>query len=235
MISLCATAKLDSPFSISKDISTITILTRQSLSITGGNLLVSQEFAERARPAIGCRRGGRQDLDRRRDATDRDRPALLMASCNRRYASITSSQQLAPNRARMSSLETCPKRGSNMEQCWQLRLAWRRAQIPVTKAPRTWIGLPYQTTIIPLIPQNIYRMSGGANNNERFEQIGQSWMKHAFAAASSNTCGFGCNGVGGDHLGSGCSDPYSSGLNGEPSRHRFARLGKSIHRDLPTG
>jgi hypothetical protein len=66
----------------------------------------------------------------------------------------------------------------------------------------------------PFIPQNFYRMSGGADNTERFEQIGQSWGKHAFAAASSNTCGFGCNGVGGDHLGSGCSDAYGAGLNG---------------------
>jgi hypothetical protein len=66
----------------------------------------------------------------------------------------------------------------------------------------------------PFIPQNVYRMSGGADNTERFEQIGQSWGKHAFTAASSNTCGFGCNGVGGSHLGSGCSDAYGSGLNG---------------------
>ena len=49
---------------------------------------------------------------------------------------------------------------------------------------------------------------------ERFEQLGQSWGKHAFTAASSNTCGFGCNGVGGTHLGSGCSDAYGAGLNG---------------------
>ena len=66
----------------------------------------------------------------------------------------------------------------------------------------------------PFIPQNFYRMSGGVENTERFEQIGQSWGKHAFAAASSDTCGFGCNGVGGDHLGSGCSDAYGAGLNG---------------------
>ena len=66
----------------------------------------------------------------------------------------------------------------------------------------------------PFIPQNFYRMSGGADNTQTFEQIGQSWGKHAFAAASSNTCGFGCNGVGGDHLGSGCSDAYGAGLNG---------------------
>ena len=76
-----------------------------------------------------------------------------------------------------------------------------------------WIAEPDNRH--PFIPQNFYRMSGGADNTERFEQIGQSWGKHAFAAASSNTCGFGCNGVGGDHLGSGCSDAYGAGLNGD--------------------
>src|SRR5947208_2527463 len=75
-----------------------------------------------------------------------------------------------------------------------------------------WFALPNNDH--PFIPQNLYRMSGGASNNDRFEQIGQSWGKHAFAAASSNSCGFGCNGVGGDHLGSGCSDAYGAGLNG---------------------
>ena len=66
----------------------------------------------------------------------------------------------------------------------------------------------------PFIPQNVYRMSGGDDHTQRFEQIGQSWGKHAFTAASSNTCGFGCNGVSGTHLGSGCSDAYGPGLNG---------------------
>src|SRR5437764_312700 len=75
-----------------------------------------------------------------------------------------------------------------------------------------WIALPSNNH--PFIPQNLYRMSGGASNDDRFEQIGQSWGKHAFAAASSNTCNFGCNGIGGDHLGSGCSDAYGSFLNG---------------------
>ena len=27
----------------------------------------------------------------------------------------------------------------------------------------------------PVMPQNLYRMSGGATNDDRFEQIGQSW------------------------------------------------------------
>ena len=75
-----------------------------------------------------------------------------------------------------------------------------------------WFALPSNDH--PFIPQNFYRMSGGATNNERFEQIGQSWGKHAFTAASSNTCNFGCNNVGGEHLGSGCSDAYGAGLNG---------------------
>jgi hypothetical protein len=75
-----------------------------------------------------------------------------------------------------------------------------------------WHALPSNDH--PFIPQNLYRMSGGADNTQQFEQIGQSWGKHAFAAASANTCGFGCNGVGGDELGSGCSDAYGAGLNG---------------------
>src|SRR2546430_1882901 len=78
-----------------------------------------------------------------------------------------------------------------------------------------WFALPNNDH--PVIPQNLYRMSGGTDNIERFEQVGQSWLKHAFAAASSNTCGFGCNGVGGSHLGSGCSDLYSASLNASQS------------------
>jgi hypothetical protein len=37
-----------------------------------------------------------------------------------------------------------------------------------------WFALPQ--TDHPVIPQNFYRMSGGTNNNDRFEQIGQSWL-----------------------------------------------------------
>jgi hypothetical protein len=78
-----------------------------------------------------------------------------------------------------------------------------------------WFALPNNDH--PVIPQNLYRMSGGTDNIERFEQVGQSWLKHAFSAASSDTCGFGCNGVNGTHLGSGCSDLYSASLNGSQS------------------
>jgi hypothetical protein len=76
-----------------------------------------------------------------------------------------------------------------------------------------WFALT--STDHPVIPQNLYRMSGGAANDERFEQIGQSWLKHAFTALTQNACNFGCNGVGGTHLGVGCSDPYSASLNAD--------------------
>ena len=46
--------------------------------------------------------------------------------------------------------------------------------------PIDWFALPQ--TDHPVVPQNLYRMSGGADNDERFEQIGQSWMKHTFEA-----------------------------------------------------
>lgn len=65
----------------------------------------------------------------------------------------------------------------------------------------------------PVIPQNLYRMSGGTSNNDRFEQVGQSSVKHAFTALTQNLCNLGCNGTGGSRLGSGCSDPYSASLN----------------------
>jgi hypothetical protein len=78
-----------------------------------------------------------------------------------------------------------------------------------------WFSLPSNDH--PVIPQNLYRMSGGASNEERFEQVGQSNVKHAFTALTGNLCGLGCNGVGGSRLGSGCSDPYSAGLNAGPN------------------
>lgn len=78
-----------------------------------------------------------------------------------------------------------------------------------------WFALPSNDH--PVIPQNLYRMSGGTTNDERFEQIGQSSVKHGFFALTENLCALGCNGVGSSHLGSGCSDPYSASLNSGPS------------------
>jgi hypothetical protein len=80
--------------------------------------------------------------------------------------------------------------------------------------PINWHQLP--ATDHPIIPQNLYRMSGGADNTERFEQIGQSWMKHAFFALEEFLCGA-CNTnppcVTGDQLCPGCADTYTADLN----------------------
>jgi hypothetical protein len=79
-----------------------------------------------------------------------------------------------------------------------------------------WFALPSNDH--PVIPQNLYRMSGGATNDERFEHIGQSNVKHAFTALQQNVCNFGCSASGtGTLLGAGCSDPYSAGLNSGPN------------------
>jgi hypothetical protein len=81
--------------------------------------------------------------------------------------------------------------------------------------PVDWFALPQ--TDHPLVPQNLYRMSGGTDNTERFEQVGHSWMKHTFEALEDTVCGT-CNTSGcqtGTHLCPGCSDPYVSSLNGD--------------------
>jgi len=61
----------------------------------------------------------------------------------------------------------------------------------------------------PFMVYNLYRLQGS-----RFEQIGQSWVKHGFGAAQENTCGLGCiPHPDGTRLGVGCSDTYGASLN----------------------
>lgn len=71
--------------------------------------------------------------------------------------------------------------------------------------PADWIQ---STPEHPVIAQNMYRLRDG-----RFEQIGLSWLKHGFAALNAQYCGS-CVATPSDSLGVGCSDIYSSVLNG---------------------
>ena len=73
----------------------------------------------------------------------------------------------------------------NLGSCW---LRWYRT-------------LPYH----PVIAQNMFRLKDG-----RFEQIGQSWVKHGFGALDGDACGACISPPNYDHLGVLCSDPYSA-------------------------
>ncbi|MBI3833831.1 MAG: hypothetical protein HY287_05830 [Planctomycetes bacterium] len=75
-----------------------------------------------------------------------------------------------------------------------------------------WYSLP--DTRHPFIAENIYRLT-----NDRFEQIGQSWVKHGFFALNGEQCGTLCTyepgHSEGDWLGVGCTDTYESSLNAD--------------------
>ena len=64
----------------------------------------------------------------------------------------------------------------------------------------------------PFIPQNMFRYKNG-----RLEQIGMGWGKHGFTALQGTVCGSCSASSTGNYLGIGCSDPYSSSLNGSQS------------------
>ncbi len=77
-----------------------------------------------------------------------------------------------------------------------------------------------------VVAQNLYRMSGGATNDQRFEQIGQSWVKHTFGANQDNACSLGCTPYpNATKLGPGCSDPYAASQNGFQGNTNSGALG----------
>lgn len=75
--------------------------------------------------------------------------------------------------------------------------------------PLNWVDTTNQH---PVIAQNLFRLKNG-----RFEQIGQSWLKHGFLATNENLCGVCPTPFPDSQLHPGCSDPYSAGLNGNQS------------------
>ena len=88
-----------------------------------------------------------------------------------------------------------PEVAAIRQRCWNQFVAgvWEQTSCNNGDRDVDWFALPNNDH--PVIPQNLYRMSGGTNNNDRFEQIGQSWLKHAFLALENDACGFGCNAV----------------------------------------
>jgi hypothetical protein len=88
-----------------------------------------------------------------------------------------------------------------------------------------WLNWSQSLPDHPVIGQNMYRLRDG-----RFEQLGQSWLKHGFAALSEQVCFTDCVTTDGTHLGVHCSDPYSAFLNGLHNR-----LGPKFEVNATTG
>jgi len=78
--------------------------------------------------------------------------------------------------------------------------------------PLLWIA---NTNQHPVISGNMFRLDPATS---RFQQVGQSWLKHGFTALQGTVCFSDCDEYpNGTRLGVHCSDPYSSGLNGSQS------------------
>jgi len=92
----------------------------------------------------------------------------------------------------------------------------------------------FDVTRHPVISQNLYRLKTFTSNGvsfQRFEHLGQSWLKHGFVSTNSTQSGCGScqspqlwrpstlayQSVGGDALGVNCTDLYSASLNGSQS------------------
>ncbi len=192
----------------------------QLLSIQGGRLLISKEFADAlGRPTDADLAVGKISIS----ATVR--PIEITQLVNGEVKSVV----MPPLRGVAGERPTAAMGPDvivgdmpDMEQFGsagtQVGLAVATTSCNNGTQPLHWFASPDNDH--PVIPQNFYRMSGGTNNNERFEQIGQSSCKHAFLALEGNACGFGCNTSGcttGSNLCPGCSDPYSASLNSGPN------------------
>jgi hypothetical protein len=190
----------------------------QSLAITNGKLVVSKEFAQAlGRPSDAGAVVGTISIGAVMQ------PIEITQVANGKAQSMTMppmQHAVGPNGLLVpgpdvivGDLEDVDQQGSGGTQ---VGLAIGTDSCNNGDQPIDWFALPQ--TDHPVVPQNLYRMSGGADNNERFEQIGQSWMKHTFLALQDFVCGT-CNQSPpcnpGPQLCPGCSDPYTSGLNGD--------------------
>src|SRR5262249_48588613 len=165
----------------------------QSLAITNGKLVVSKELANAmGRPAsagaiagtisIG---GAMQPIQTDKVVKGETKPMVMPPM---QHARGPATPNLVPGPdVIVGDIEDVDQQGNNATQ---VGLAIGTDSCNNGDQPVDWFALPQ--TDHPVVPQNLYRMSGGADNTERFEQIGQSWMKHTFLAFEEDVCGT-CN------------------------------------------
>jgi hypothetical protein len=190
----------------------------KSLSITGGRLLISKEFANAmGKPSNAGSEAGTLSVGTVMQPTEIMQVAngqpqsLVMPSVQRAVGPGVPNLVPGPD-VIVGNIQNVVQQGSAGTQ---VGLAIGTDSCNNGDQPVDWFALPQ--TDHPLVPQNLYRMSGGTDNTERFEQVGHSWMKHTFEALEDTVCGT-CNTSGcqtGTHLCPGCSDPYVSSLNGD--------------------
>ena len=189
--------------------------TGQLLSIQGGRLLMSNEFASAlGRPSAAGSVVGKISIGAAM------RPIEIKQLVNGQTKSMVmpplrgaagADQPVPGPDVIVGDIESIDEFGNTQTQ---VGLAVGTDSCNNGDQPVDWFALP--NTDHPVVPQNLYRMSGGLFNNDRFEQVGQSWMKHTFEALEESVCGM-CNTSNcqtGTHLCPGCSDPYVSSLNG---------------------
>ena len=190
----------------------------KSLAITGGRLLISREFANAlGRPSDASAVAGTISVGAAMQPIQIDQivrgETKSMGMPPMQHEGDPAAPNLVPGPdVIVGNIENVAQSGNAGTQ---VGLAIGTDSCNNGDQPVDWFALP--NTDHPVVPQNLYRMSGGADNTQRFEQIGQSWMKHTFEALEDSVCGT-CNTSGcqtGTHLCPGCSDPYVSSLNGD--------------------
>jgi hypothetical protein len=147
----------------------------QSLAITNGRLLVSKEFADTlGRPsgagaAIGIISIGAAMQPIQIDQlVNGETKSMVMPPLQHAISPETSTLVPGPD-VIVGEVEDVAQMG---HVGTQFNFAVGTDSCNNGDTPVDWMALP--NTDHPVVPQNLYRMSGGADGTERFEQIGQS-------------------------------------------------------------
>src|SRR5438270_7338252 len=183
----------------------------KSLAITGGRLLISKEFANAlGRPSDAGTVAGTISIGAVMQPIQIDQlvngetKSMVMPPVQHEAGPAVPNLVPGPD-VIVGNIEDVDQQGSAGTQ---VGLAIGTDSCNNGDQPVDWFALP--NTDHPVVPQNLYRMSGGGDNTERFEQIGHSWMKHTFEALEDFVCG-NCSTTNcqtGTHLCPACSDPY---------------------------
>src|SRR5438309_227928 len=165
----------------------------KSLAITGGRLLISKEFANAlGRPSDAGAIAGTISIGAVMQPIQIDQlvngetKSMVMPPIQREADPAVPNLVPGPD-VIVGNIEDVDQQGSAGTQ---VGLAIGTDSSNNGDQPVEWFALP--NTDHPVVPQHLDRMSGGADNTERFEQIGHSWMKHTFEALEDTVCGT-CN------------------------------------------